>query len=172
MTLRDELAGLLHGAVTIVGIGNPARGDDAFGSRLARALAGTVGAAVVDAEDVPESYLLRVIAARPDVVLFLDAVDLGEAPGTIALFHAEELSLYQPSTHRMPLAMLMEIVEREAGARVALLAVQPSHTELGGPPGPEVSESLACLTELLVDLLPRRRSAAGVPTGVEGAASW
>lgn len=172
MSLRDELAELLSGAVTVVGIGNPARGDDAFGSLLARELAGRVGGNVVDAEDVPESYLFTVVAAAPDAVLFLDAIDLGAAPGSAALLGAGEVSSYLPSTHRTPLAMLMGIVERETGARVRVLALQPRQIGLAMPPSPEVVASVASLAELLVDLLPARRSAEMGPTGAERAASW
>ncbi|MDD5563744.1 MAG: hydrogenase 3 maturation endopeptidase HyCI [Thermoanaerobaculaceae bacterium] len=171
MSLRAELAELLSGAVTIVGIGNPVRGDDAFGSLLARLLAGRVRALVIDAEDVPENFVLAAITASPDAVLFLDAIDLGEAPGTAALVSARELSSYMASTHRMPLSMLMEIVRRETGARVAVLAVQPGHTELAMPPSPEVAASAASLAELLIDVLPSGRVAPCGPSGAERSAS-
>jgi|WetSurMetagenome_2_1015567.scaffolds.fasta_scaffold58832_2 hydrogenase 3 maturation protease len=172
LTLRDELAELLSGAVAIVGVGNPCRGDDALGPLLAERLAGRVDALVVNAEDIPESHLYRVIVARPDAVLFLDAVDLGAAPGAAALLHAQSVSSYLPSTHRMPLSMLMDIVRRESGARVAVLAVQPRHAELGRPPSAEIEMSLACLAETIVELLaPARRPAGGV-AGAERAATW
>lgn len=171
MSLRAELAELLSGAVTIVGIGNPMRGDDAFGPLLARRLAGRVGVIVIDAEDVPESFVCTVIAGSPESVLFLDAIDLGEAPGAAALLGAGEVSAYMPSTHRMPLSMLMEIVQRETGARVAVLAVQPRHTELAMPPSSEVAASVTGLAELLIDVLPPRRAALCGPTGAERAAS-
>ena len=170
MSLRAELAELLSGAVTIVGVGNPMRGDDAFGPLLARLLAGRVGGIVIDAEDVPESFVFPVIAGSPESVLFLDAIDLGEAPGTAALLGAGEVSSYVPSTHRTPLSMLMEIVQRETGARVAVLAVQPRHTELAMPPSLEVAASVTSLAGLLIDVLPPRLGAQSGPTGAEGAA--
>jgi hydrogenase 3 maturation protease len=165
--MRAELAELLSGAVTIVGIGNPMRGDDAFGPLLARRLAGRVGVSVINAEDVPESFVCTVIAGSPEAVLFLDAIDLGGTPGAAALLGAGEVSSYMPSTHRMPLSMLMEIVGRETGARVAVLAVQPRHTELAMPPSPEVAASVASLAELLIDVLPPPR---GAPSDSRGAA--
>jgi hydrogenase 3 maturation protease len=153
-TLRDELARRLQGRVVIIGIGNPIRGDDAFGPLLARRLQGRVAAQVVDAEDVPESYLRTVIAASPETVLFLDAIDLGEPPGSAAVLESGELTSYVPSTHRMPLSMLMDIVGKEAGARVAVLAVQPGQVELGGPLSAAVEATVSVLEELFLEVIP------------------
>lgn len=169
MSLRDELAELLSGAVVLVGVGNPLRGDDALGSLLAGRLAGRVGARVVDAEDVPENHIYAVIGLRPDTVVFIDAVDLGAAPGAAALLGPDDVARYPASTHRVPLSLLIDVVRRETGSRVSVLAVQPRHTELGRPPSAEVETSLDWLAGTIAELLPP-----GLPTGAaaERAATW
>lgn len=163
MTLRDELAWRLHGAVVIVGIGNPQRGDDAFGSLLARALAGRVAARVIDAQDVPESYLFSIASGNPDTVLFADAVDLGQAPGTAALVPAADLADYLPTTHRVPFALLVEVLHAESDAQVLLLAVQPRHTIPDAPLSDEVTVTLDLLVGTIAELLAPTRPRAAVP---------
>jgi len=163
----------------IIGVGNPMRGDDAFGSSLAQRLAGRIAAHVIDAEDVPESYLWTAIAAQPDTILFLDAVDLGAAPGAAALLDPEQIACRCVSTHHVPLAMMVEVLRRETGASVALLAMQPSHIEFARPMSPTSSAALSCLEGLLMDVLPllTEDSHAGAASArmrilAERAASW
>jgi hydrogenase 3 maturation protease len=171
MTLREDLAWRLHGAVTIVGIGNPQRGDDAFGSLLAQGLAGRVAARVIDAQDVPENYLFSIASGNPDTVLLADAVDLGEAPGTAALVPAKDLSDYLPTTHRVPLALLVDVLHAETDAQVVLLAAQPRHTVPDAPPSPEMAATLASLVETIAELLAPPRIPVGRPVAAGRAPS-
>lgn len=163
MSLRDDLAWRLHGAVVIVGIGNPQRGDDAFGSLLARSLAGRVAARVIDAQDVPESYLFSIAASDPDTVLFADAVDLGQPPGTAALVTAADLADYLPTTHRVPFALLVEVLHAETDAQVVLLAAQPRHTVPDAPLSLEMAATLDSLVETIGELLPPPRALVAGP---------
>ena len=163
MSLREELAWRLHGSVVIVGIGNPQRGDDAFGSVLATRLKGRVEARVIDAQDVPESFLFSIAASDPDTVLFADAVDLGQAPGTVALVSAAELADYMPTTHRVPFAMLLEVLHRETDAQVVLLAVQPRQLVPDAPLSLEVEAALSSTVETIAELLAPPRTPAPAP---------
>lgn len=170
MSLEAELAGRLRGSVVVLGIGNALRGDDAAGSALARRLEGRVRALVVDAEEVPESYLGRIRAAHPDTVLLVDAVDMGAAPGAVALVEAEEVAGYTPSTHRVPLGLLMGYLGRELGASVVLLAVQPRHVNVASHMSAEVQASVALVGEVLERLMPPAPARGSGQAKVEG--SW
>ena len=154
MSLAAQLAERLTGRVVVVGIGNPLRGDDGAGARLAESLADTAGALVINAEEVPENHLGRVVQARPDRVLMVDAVDLGATPGAVALLSATELRDYAPSTHRVPLAVLADFLGQATGAEVLLLAVQPGRCGFGVGLTAEVEGSVASLATLLGALLP------------------
>ena len=165
MSLARELADRLNGSVVVVGIGNPLRGDDAAGCELARRLRGRSGALVIDAEEIPESYLFRIAKAHPDTVLLVDAVDIGAAPGSLALVEAEQLAGYCPSTHRLPLGLLMGCLRRVSAADVFLVAVQPARIGLAEPMSTEVIAGITHLAETLEDLLP------AVPVGVSAAAT-
>jgi len=177
MSLRDLLAERLKGKVAVVGVGNPLRGDDAAGSLVAqRLIADGVGARVIDAQEVPESYLGEVTRAGPDAVILVDAVDMGAAPGSVALLEKEDVGLYFPTTHRMPLALMMEFVRRETGADVFVLAVQPRQVGFRAPVSEEVTASVGLVADILAEVLLVRAGArhpASVPmigTTAEGAA--
>ena len=156
MTLADELAARLLGSVVLVGVGNPLRGDDAAGCLVARRLRGTPGVCVIEAEEVPESFVGDIAAAMPDAVVMVDAVDLGREPGAVALLEKEQVAAYAPTTHRLPLSLVMEVARRRTGGDVFLIAIQPSRVGFGAPPTPEVSESVERLAGMLGEILRTR----------------
>jgi hydrogenase maturation protease len=170
MSLREELARRLSGRVVVVGVGNPLRADDAAGCLVARRLQGTPGVRVVEAEEVPESFVGDIAAAMPDVVALVDAVDLGAEPGAVAMLEREQVATYAPTTHRMPLSLVMEVVQRRTGADVFLIAVQPLTLAFGAKVSPEVSATVEVLAAALSELLrapgvrPRDRHATGAVT--------
>ncbi len=142
MSLEEALAARLRGRVTVVGIGNPLRADDAAGCLVARSLRPAAGLEAIEVEEVPESHLGAVSASRPDTILFVDAVDLGAAPGSLALLETRDLARFAPTTHHVPLDLLAHWLARETGAEVLLLAVQPRRMDLGAPVSPEVAEGV------------------------------
>ena len=116
--LQDALADRLRGRVVLVGVGNPLFGDDAAGCLVARALVGIPGLDVVEADDVPENHVIHIADGTPDVVVLVDAVDLGASPGSVAILEKEAMAQYEPSTHRVPLGLIAEIIQRSSGADV------------------------------------------------------
>lgn len=147
--LPPGMAERMRGKVVLVGIGNPLRGDDAAGCLLARLLARTPGLTVVVSDDVPERDVLAIADARPDVVVLADALDLGLAPGSVALVEPEALAGYTPTTHRVPLALVADILRRASGADVLVLGIQPRQVEPGTAAGGEVRVAVAALADLI-----------------------
>jgi len=162
MNLPEQLRERLAGKVAVVGVGNVLRGDDAAGCRVARLLRPTPRCWPFVAGEVPEAVLFQVVAARPDTVVFVDAVDLGAEPGSVALLEEDQLAGYCPTTHRIPLRLLMEILRRETKADVFLLAIQPERVRLGSRVGVRVEASV----ELLVAVLQQALDAPGPPSRV------
>ncbi len=119
----EQLEHMLTGATVIVGVGNRGRGDDGAGPALIDSLRGRTRARLVEAEEVPESYLGEITAGEADTVLLVDAVDFGGRPGEVGLFSRGELR-GQPtfSTHRVPLRLVMDGVPggRDWGPRTAV----------------------------------------------------
>jgi hydrogenase 3 maturation protease len=161
MDLREQLATWIQGDVVVMGIGNPCRGDDGAGSLLAQLISDAPGVRVIDAQDVPENYLRQVVGEGPDTVVLIDSVDLESTPGSVALLDKDEVAGYWPSTHRMPLSLLMDYLERETHARIFLIAIQPRHTAFMQPMSGEVFSSVESITGVLNDVLDvaRRRQA-------------
>ncbi len=157
-----NLAERLHGRVTVVGIGNPLRGDDGVGCRVAArlldacrtgALTRCAGLAVLDAEDVPENYLGPVAQTRPDVVVLVDAADIGGPPGASALLDANALDGARRVTHRTSLGITARVIREMTGAEVMLLAVQPATLAWDAPMSPEVAAAADDVGALLQEAL-------------------
>jgi hydrogenase 3 maturation protease len=170
MTLADELAARLSGRTVVVGVGNPLRGDDAAGCLVARWLHGAEGARVIEAEEVPESFVGDIAATMPDTVVLVDAVDLGAEPGAVAVLEREQVAAFAPTTHRLPLSLVMDVVQRRTGADVFLIAVQPLSLEFGAPVSPQVGAGVELLAGVLSGLLraPCGRQAAMAATPAPG----
>ncbi len=154
----SALERFLHGRVCIVGVGNRDRRDDAVGPLVVGLIAGrTRAAGVVDAGDVPENHLERVVGTAPDAVLIVDAVDLGAEPGAVELLGPEAIRDAGVSTHASSLALCADYIVRRTGASVALLGVQPADVGLGTNLSPAVAEAAVEIGLLLCRLLPRNR---------------
>jgi hydrogenase 3 maturation protease len=167
-TLELDLRHRLGESVVVMGVGNPDRGDDGAGLRVAELLEEALpcGAppdgrrlTVLLAEEVPESFLGPAAAARPDTVLLVDAVDVGAAPGSVALLEPEALEGGATFTHRTPLTLVSEFLRRETGADVFLLAIQPRSLEWGDPMSSEVEEAARHLSRILAAALHRETAA-------------
>jgi hydrogenase 3 maturation protease len=104
---------------------------------------------VVEAEEVPESCLDLVVRPGPDTVVLVDAVELGEPPGAVALLEMEDLVDREASTHRAPLSLLAHYIRSESGADVFVLALQPGCRQPGTLPCAEVTEAAGVLADLL-----------------------
>lgn len=162
MNLRKQLADALRGAVIVMGIGNLCRGDDAAGSRVAQRISSAPDVSVIDAQEVPENYLCQVEDRQPDTVLLIDAVDLNTAPGSVALLDEGQTAAYWPSTHRVPLCLLVDILKRTTHARIFLIAIQPGQTAFLQPLSAEVASSVESIVAILNDVLNARQRPAGV----------
>ena len=145
----DPLMDRITGRVALAGVGRLGGGDDGFGPMLARALAGCGSLDVVDCGDRPEDFTADILRGRPDTVLIADAVEMGARPGEVALVEASDLPLGWGDTHRASLRTLMEYLAGRGGARVLLLAVQPSSVS----DGPELSPAVATALERLGAML-------------------
>ena len=157
MKLRDQLVSAMQGKVVVMGMGNPCRGDDAAGSRVAERICGAPGVHVIDAQDVPENHLRQIVRHQPDTVVLIDAVDLHSPPGSVALLDKNQTMGHWPSTHRLPISLLVDYLERETHARIFLIAIQPLETAFLQPVNSEVAASIEAIANLLNEVFEMRR---------------
>ncbi len=142
--------------VVIAGIGNPIRTDDYLGLKIIEKLKDKLPETVclIEAETVPESYLLDIEQFTPTHVLLIDAAFLGLNPGQVRLLDPEEIANYSAiTTHLLPLHIFCDYIKQETGAKIALLLVEPKSIEFGEGLTSELQEAVDRLTEVLLSLL-------------------
>ena len=156
--IKKELENWISSAKRIVlaGIGNPIRTDDNLGLKIIEQLKGKLPASVllIEAETIPESYLLEIEEFKPTHVLLIDAAFIGLTPGDAILVDAEKIADYSAiTTHLLPLNIFCEYVKQATGAKIALLLVEPKSMEFGEGLTVEVQAAAERLTKILSDLL-------------------
>ena len=148
--IRSRLAGK---RVLILGVGNRLRGDDAVGSMLVERLQGKVRVPLIDAGDVPENYLGPIERSRAEVVLVIDATDLGAKPGDTAVLEIEQVRAATVSTHTASLELLFKAIPVENRPQVIVLGIQPENTTFGQELSEQVRNTMESLAAILIDYL-------------------
>jgi hydrogenase 3 maturation protease len=142
----------------VLGIGNPLGGDDAAGTLLVGILnqrphrAETLRSAditTIDAGTAPESYTSVIRRHRPDLLILVDAADMGLPPGALCTIPPGKISGLSFSTHSMPLSLFISYVNEFCG-KVLLIGVQPEHTGIDRGISKTVRTSLKGLAEAIL----------------------
>jgi hydrogenase 3 maturation protease len=152
---REELKKWLanHGKIVVAGIGNPIRMDDFVGVKIVQDLQGKVPKNVhlIECETVPESFMDEIVQLKPSHVLLIDAAVMELKPGEVRLFDAEKVTSFPAiSTHMLPLRVFCEYITQLAGAKIALLLIEPGNTAFGEGLTPEVQEAAEKIIETLL----------------------
>lgn len=145
--------------MAIVGIGNEFNGDDAAGVWVARALQKREYAAdagrilVIEAGQAPENITGELRRFDPQVVLLVDAAQMGLPAGEIAFIPWETTTGMSASSHSLPLSMLARYLTLEFGCTVQLLGIQPAQNDPGAPLSQVVRNAVDELTKTFCRLL-------------------
>ncbi|MCX8014999.1 MAG: hydrogenase 3 maturation endopeptidase HyCI [candidate division WOR-3 bacterium] len=149
--------------IVIVGVGNRLRADDGIGSLIAAELTNYCQTArtaqniiVFDAEITPENYIDKIVRAKPDWVIFIDACNFGGKFGEFKLFEEDEIQEIAYgllSTHTLPLTLTMELIKKQHDCRISLLAIQPKQITMGEELSREVSSAKAKIIAYLQELV-------------------
>lgn len=144
------------GKLMIFGIGNEMMGDDAAGSLVARELRMLLQgcdhdsfAEVLVAGTNPENFSGLVRNKKPDLVLFVDAADMGRPVGEIAFLNHKDMHSMMHSTHTMPLSFLGDYLEKITEARVIALGIQAGQIQLEVPMSRPVAVSVKTISRFL-----------------------
>jgi hydrogenase 3 maturation protease len=180
--LRPTLRSEAHGPaspprVAVVGVGQELNGDDAAGVRVAQALlkrqrAGSSNAPrpvpfsllVVEAAHAPENCLGAIRRFAPDLVILVDAAEMGDPPGTVRWLDWRDTGSFGTSTHTLSLSMMASYLVAELGCEIGLIGIQAGDTSLGAPMSAAVRQAARTVAHgLAVLLLPAVRSDAHAP---------
>ena len=143
----------------LVGIGSDLRGDDSAGLMVARALldderfASASHLFIVEGGSAPENHTAKIRTFQPELVLFMDAAQMDEPPGTIRWIPLDSIDGMSASSHSLPLSMLARYLTLEIGCEIAVLGIQPLRNEVNAELSPPihtaVDEILAGIREML-----------------------
>jgi len=133
--------------LALVGVGSELYADDAAGVLAARRLKAALGERpqllVIDAGPAPENFTGVLRRFQPDLVILIDAADMGEPPGAVRWIGWGEVDGMSASTHRLPPSSFASFLKIELGCQVWLLGIQPGNVGLDQPMTPEVATAVA-----------------------------
>ena len=109
-------------------VGSVLRGDDALGPMLAKMMVDgpDTGWTVIDGGQTPEDELRTIRRMVPEVVVVVDAADMGR------LTAADVAESFLITTHALPMTFLLDQLNQSAG-NVVFLGVQPEDTTFFNP---------------------------------------
>jgi hydrogenase 3 maturation protease len=140
----------------ILCVGNPLRGDDAVGRRVAELLTAKLtdagerarGIRVVDCGTTPENYIAalgREGTDAPRTLLIVDAAEMGLPPGECRKLSLSELDAVAETSHGLPLSLLLAPFENLM--EIAVLGIQPASLRTGAPLSAPVERAARLVAE-------------------------
>lgn len=158
MPFEDVLLAFLRGAdnLLLVGIGNRLRGDDAAGlmviSRLKRKK--VKKASLMYCGSVPENFTGEIKRIRPTHIIFFDAVEMGQDPGTYAFINEDEMCAGTVSTHKQSLRILFRILRHGIpNVKISMIGIQPKCLDFGKRMSRPVDRGVSSLVNILLKIL-------------------
>jgi hydrogenase maturation protease len=144
----------------VAGIGNIFFADDGFGVEVARRLVGREVPAGVRVADfgIRGVHLAYELLDGYDLLVLVDAMQLGKPPGTVAVVEVE-LDSAEPigglDAHTMTPATVVANLERLGGhvERIIIVACQPAAIEEGIGLSPAVAAAVDGAVDLVLDVL-------------------
>jgi hydrogenase 3 maturation protease len=128
-------------------IGNREGGDDGIGPSIADKLdIDFPHGMVLDCGTTPENYTTIVKRQKPTTLILIDAVDMELPAGSVRIIPKEKLGNTAISTHRIPLLILINYLEKEV-RHILFIGIQPE--TLSG----KISISVQKSADKLVNLL-------------------
>lgn len=134
----------------LLGVGNELLGDDGVGPWIAKRINGLKGWVGLDGGTAPENFTSLIRREKPDLLVIVDATDMGLLPGEIRVIPEEKLpKLTYFSTHTLSLHFLIESLKGDI-PNILFIGVQPKVVALGCTLSEEILTSAKRLLELLV----------------------
>lgn len=146
----------LDGKVTILGVGNELRGDDAAGVLVAEKLQKRLESSevlVISAGQVPENFSSEIVEFNPDHLILLDSVDLGEIPGSIFRIDPSDISNPSLSTHSLSLKKIIDYWKENTGAKITFLGIQPKEVSFDAGLSEEVEKTVNEISDFLLKII-------------------
>jgi hydrogenase maturation protease len=146
--------------VAVVGIGNILLRDEGIGVHIARLLRettpiGKISLEVIDGGTSPEVFFF---VEGVDKLILIDAVKGGGSPGSVYLFHPEDIvpeEKYAISAHEMDLMYNLKMMELSGvkPKEVVIIGVEPKDISEGMELSPELSDKIPQIMKVVTSEL-------------------
>ncbi|RLI96435.1 MAG: hydrogenase maturation peptidase HycI [Candidatus Aenigmatarchaeota archaeon] len=138
----------------VCGIGNVLRGDDAIGPMAIERMRGMFdGVLLVDCGPAPENFAGKIVKEKPSAVIIIDAVEMGDRPGTVKEIPVDKVKAEFATTHKMPITVFIEYLQKNTEADITFIGVQQKSTGFGHEMSDECASSVddvICMVSKLV----------------------
>lgn len=125
-------------------IGNREGGDDGVGPYIADKLKDELN--TIDCGVVPENFTSVVKQENPEILIIIDAIDMGLVSGEIRIVPKEKIGVMHISTHGIPISVLINYLSQYV-KNIVLIGVQPK--TMSGKMNQDVIKGADHLIELL-----------------------
>lgn len=145
--------------ILVAGVGNPLRGDDGFGPAVIRSLIGEGrrwhGVEFMDYGE--RLYDLLLVMGSYDVVVIVDAVDLGGEPGSLYLIEPGESDAPRGTVdpHGISLSDIISLASRLGyrPRKLVIVGCQPKSLSLGTGLSEEVRTCVDRAKNVVIDII-------------------
>jgi hydrogenase maturation protease HycI len=147
--------------LAILGVGNKDNGDDGVGLYITEMLQKTdlpEQVSIYYCERVPEHFLGKIANLAPNRIIVLDAADMKDIPGAIAIFPKEMIAQgFHFSTHTLSLTMLEEFLKPIVPEIIILyVGIQPKQTNFMTGLSGECKDAAKEFAELLIERIKKQ----------------
>lgn len=159
--MKSFFKNIFKGKLVIIGVGNTLRGDDGFGPALIARLKKEIEEKgdrrltsvplLIDAGNAPENYAGKIVKEKPDTILIIDAIDLDLKPGEYEIITKSEIAETGFTTHNMSLNMFIEFLEKETGANIFILGIQPENLNFEEQMSENVKNAIKEISKLIFE---------------------
>ncbi|HZW49008.1 MAG TPA: hydrogenase maturation peptidase HycI [Bacillota bacterium] len=154
-TLLQEKLSKSH-KTAFLGVGSVLRSDDGVGMYLIEQLSTQLKKdqfLLLAGSTAPENFTGVIKDFAPDLLLVIDAAELGLPVGEIRLIDPEEIEGLTFSTHMLPLSFMFQYLSMEIDCEILCIGIQPQSTEQGFIVCEEVKKAAEHLSKILCDAL-------------------
>lgn len=128
--VSEELINLLSQRdkkILFVGTGNLLRKDDGAGAYISSGIKGSGTVSALTVEVSIENYIGKINRINPDILVIIDALDMGAAPGDYRLLNINETEDMTFNTHNISVRRVSDFFKMP----VYLLGIQPESIDFG-----------------------------------------
>lgn len=128
--VSEELGKLLSNKdkkILFVGIGNLLKKDDGAGVYVSSGIKGSDTVSSLTVEVSIENYIGKINRINPDILVLIDAVDMGSVPGTYKLLDINQTEDMTFNTHNISARRVSDFFKMP----VYLIGIQPESIDFG-----------------------------------------